>query len=59
MFTLNNQVAIVTGSGSEKGIGRTIALTLAKQGAAVVVADINEEGIRFTVEAIQKPEEKR
>ncbi|WP_420491799.1 SDR family NAD(P)-dependent oxidoreductase, partial [Neobacillus drentensis] len=54
MFTLNNQVAIVTGSGSEKGIGRTIALTLAKQGAAVVVADINEEGIRFTVEAIQK-----
>lgn len=32
MFTLNNQVAIVTGSGSEKGIGRTIALTLAKQG---------------------------
>ena len=46
MFTLNNQVAIVTGSGSEKGIGRTIALTLAKQGASIVVADMNQEGIQ-------------
>lgn len=54
MFTLNNQVAIVTGSGSEKGIGRTIALTLAKQGASIIVADINQGGIQDTVEAITK-----
>ncbi|MCY7432047.1 3-oxoacyl-ACP reductase FabG [Bacillus safensis] len=53
MFTLKNQVAIVTGSGSEKGIGRTIAFTLAEQGASVVVADINQEGIQCTVEAIK------
>ncbi|MGQ9009240.1 SDR family NAD(P)-dependent oxidoreductase [Bacillus stercoris] len=52
MFTLNNQVAIVTGSGSKKGIGRTIALTLAKQGASIVVADMNQTGIQDTVEAI-------
>ncbi|CAF1862247.1 NAD(P)-dependent dehydrogenase, short-chain alcohol dehydrogenase family [Bacillus subtilis] len=52
MFTLNDQVAIVTGSGSEKGIGRTIALTLAKQGASIVVADMNQTGILKTVEAI-------
>lgn len=54
MFELTNQVAIVTGSGSEKGIGRVIALTLAKQGAAIVVADMNPAGIWDTVEAIQE-----
>jgi NAD(P)-dependent dehydrogenase (short-subunit alcohol dehydrogenase family) len=52
MFELDNRVAIVTGSGSKRGIGRTIALTLAKQGAAVVVADLNMDGIRDTVNAI-------
>lgn len=52
MFELNDRVAIVTGSGSERGIGRTIALTLAKQGAAVVVADLNSDGIQSTVNAI-------
>jgi 3-oxoacyl-[acyl-carrier protein] reductase len=52
MFRLDNRVAIVTGSGSKRGIGRTIALTLAKQGAAVVVADLNMDGIEDTVNAI-------
>lgn len=52
MFKLTNRVAIVTGSGTKRGIGRTIALTLAKQGAAVVVADLNAEGIEDTVNAI-------
>ncbi|MFP3124783.1 3-oxoacyl-ACP reductase FabG [Ectobacillus funiculus] len=52
MFRLDNKVAIVTGSGSKRGIGRTIALTLAKQGAAVVVADLNMDGIQDTVNAI-------
>jgi NAD(P)-dependent dehydrogenase (short-subunit alcohol dehydrogenase family) len=54
MFELTNRVAIVTGSGSKKGIGRTIALTLAKQGAAVVIADLNADGIQDTVQAIQE-----
>jgi 3-oxoacyl-[acyl-carrier protein] reductase len=54
MFKLNDRVAIVTGSGSKKGIGRTIALTLAKQGAAIVVADLNADGIQDTVNAIQE-----
>ncbi|HEY8891200.1 MAG TPA: 3-oxoacyl-ACP reductase family protein [Clostridium sp.] len=52
MFELNNRVAIVTGSGSERGIGRTVALTFAKQGATVVVADMNFEGVKETVNAI-------
>ncbi|MFD1851856.1 SDR family NAD(P)-dependent oxidoreductase [Oceanobacillus bengalensis] len=54
MFKLDNRVAIVTGSGSPKGIGRNIALTLAKQGAAIVVADMNVEGIKDTVQAIEE-----
>jgi 3-oxoacyl-[acyl-carrier protein] reductase len=52
MFKLDNRVAIITGSGSKRGIGRTIALTLAKQGAAVVIADLNMEGIQDTVQTI-------
>ena len=52
MFQLHDRVAIVTGSGSKKGIGRTIALALAKQGAAIVVTDLNLEGIDDTVNAI-------
>ncbi|PFN98733.1 oxidoreductase [Bacillus sp. AFS076308] len=54
MFELENRVAIVTGSGSKKGIGRTIALTLAKQGAAVVIADLNMDGIQDVVNEIKE-----
>ena len=38
-FDLSGKVAIVTGGGS--GIGKSIALTLAKQGATVHVLDYN------------------
>jgi 3-oxoacyl-[acyl-carrier protein] reductase len=38
-MSLSARVAIVTGSG--QGIGREIALTLAEQGASVVISDIN------------------
>lgn len=37
---LENQVAIVTGAGS--GIGKAIALGMAKEGAHIVIADVNE-----------------
>lgn len=39
---LENKVAIVTGSA--RGIGRSIALTLAKEGCDIVVADLNLDG---------------
>ncbi|GAB4459352.1 MAG: 3-oxoacyl-[acyl-carrier-protein] reductase [Anaerolineae bacterium] len=47
---LQDKVAIVTGSGS--GIGRATALRLAKEGAAVVVCDLNQAGIDETVELV-------
>jgi len=51
---LMNKVAVITGAGS--GIGRTTALLFAKEGAKVVVADLNENGGNKTVEAIKKAE---
>ncbi|MFB3094206.1 MAG: SDR family NAD(P)-dependent oxidoreductase [Dehalococcoidia bacterium] len=48
---IEGNVALVTGSGS--GIGRATALRLAREGAAVVVADIDEEGGRETVRQIE------
>ena len=40
MYNLKSKVAIVTGVGGEHGIGRAIALRLAKEGADVVVSDL-------------------
>jgi NAD(P)-dependent dehydrogenase (short-subunit alcohol dehydrogenase family) len=42
MGQFDEKVAIVTGSGG--GIGQAYAEALAREGAAVVVADINAEG---------------
>lgn len=47
MGLLENKVAIITGSGS--GIGKEVALTYAKEGAKVVIADFNEEALQATV----------
>lgn len=50
MKMLKDKVAIVTGGGS--GIGRAVALSYAKEGAKVVVSDIDDEGGKATVEMI-------
>ena len=39
MYDLKDKVALVTGAGGEHGIGRAIAMRLAKEGADVVVMD--------------------
>ncbi len=53
MLDFNGQVVIVTGSGSPKGIGRTIAHTFARQGAAVVLCDINQAGLDANVKEME------
>ena len=47
---MNGKTALVTGAGS--GIGRSIALAFAKQGAMVTVADISDKGAEETVDLI-------
>jgi NAD(P)-dependent dehydrogenase (short-subunit alcohol dehydrogenase family) len=51
-FTLEGKVAIVTGAG--RGLGQTMALTLAQAGAAVVAVARTEREIQETVDAIGK-----
>jgi NAD(P)-dependent dehydrogenase (short-subunit alcohol dehydrogenase family) len=43
---LAGKVAFVTGAGS--GMGRTTALAFAREGAALVVADISDQGNQET-----------
>jgi NAD(P)-dependent dehydrogenase (short-subunit alcohol dehydrogenase family) len=47
---IKGKVAIVTGAGS--GIGQATALRLAREGASVVVADVDQEGGRSTANHI-------
>ena len=48
---LNGKVALVTGAGS--GIGRASAITIAREGAKVVVSDVVTEGGEETVRIIE------
>jgi 3-oxoacyl-[acyl-carrier protein] reductase len=54
MSTLASQVAIVTGSG--RGIGRAIAEALLKEGAKIIISDINEALCQVTADEINARE---
>jgi NAD(P)-dependent dehydrogenase (short-subunit alcohol dehydrogenase family) len=46
MFRLDDKTAIITGAGS--GIGQSIALTFARQGAPTIAVDLDEKGLADT-----------
>ena len=48
------RVAIVTGSGSPRGIGREITRALAEKGCNVVVADMNLEGAQTNADELKE-----
>ncbi len=48
---LNGKVAIITGAAN--GIGRATAVIFAKEGAKLVLADVNEEGLNETLRRVK------
>ena len=50
---LKDKVALVTGTGSQIGYGKGIALTLAQEGCDIISADIDLEGARQTAAAVE------
>jgi NAD(P)-dependent dehydrogenase (short-subunit alcohol dehydrogenase family) len=53
MRRVEGKVVIVTGGASDPGLGRSIALTLAREGASVVVTDVDERGAEKTAADIR------
>lgn len=53
-FGLRGKLAIVTGAASQRGVGRAIALALAKEGVNLVVTDILLDGIQATAKEIER-----
>jgi NAD(P)-dependent dehydrogenase (short-subunit alcohol dehydrogenase family) len=51
-YTFTNKVALVTGAGS--GIGQATAIYFAREGASVIVADVDTEGGAQTVQLIEE-----
>ncbi|MGZ8745429.1 MAG: SDR family NAD(P)-dependent oxidoreductase, partial [Nocardioides sp.] len=52
MKTLTDKVVVITGAGS--GIGRALAVNLARRGALLALSDINETGLAETVALVEK-----
>jgi len=51
MLDMTGKVAIVTGGGGD--IGRTTAVTLVKQGAKVLLVDLNEDALAASADAVR------
>ena len=50
---LREKIALITGTGSQKGFGKATALTLAKEGCDIISCDIDLEGAVKTVSEVE------
>ncbi len=53
MGRMDNKVALVTGAASNPGLGHTTAHTLAREGAKLVVTDVDAQGAEACAESIR------
>jgi 3-oxoacyl-[acyl-carrier protein] reductase len=51
-YGLQGKVALVTGTASQKGIGKAVCLTLAKEGCDIISASRHLEGAKQTAAAV-------
>ncbi len=54
IFDMTGKVAVVTGGGANGGLGHVMAAAFARNGADIVIADIDDDGIRKSVAEIQE-----
>ncbi|MGI8689462.1 MAG: SDR family NAD(P)-dependent oxidoreductase [Thermomicrobiales bacterium] len=54
MKRFENKVVLVTGAGSERGIGRAVALAFANEGASVVITDVVAAGVERVVRELNE-----
>jgi NAD(P)-dependent dehydrogenase (short-subunit alcohol dehydrogenase family) len=52
-YNLKGKVALVTGTGSQIGMGKAIALTLAKEGCDIISSDIDGDGAKKTADEVK------
>jgi 3-oxoacyl-[acyl-carrier protein] reductase len=52
-FGLVDKVALVTGTASQTGIGKAVAITLAKEGCDIISCDIDLEGAQQTADEVK------
>lgn len=50
---LKDKIALITGTGSQKGFGKATALTLAQEGCHIIASDIDLEGAKKTASEVE------
>lgn len=56
-FSLEGKVILITGAAG--GIGKATAIECGRLGASLVLTDINEEGLKTTLDLLERPEQHR
>ena len=52
-YGLEGKVALITGTGSQTGIGKAVAILLAKEGCDIISTDIDIEGAQQTADEVK------